>query len=599
MKISTMAGRKRTHRCAEVDEGLLGQQIILTGWVQRQRDLGALTFITLRDRSGLVQLVVDEDSPQEARDIAQKVRSEFVLLAEGTFRLRQDPNPEMPTGLWELHVESLEILSKAQTPPFYIEDGIDTREQLRLKHRYLDLRRPELQKIFLLRSKLANLTRQFFAENGFIDLDTPILGKSTPEGARDYLVPSRVFPGEFFALPQSPQLYKQLLMIAGFDRYFQITRCFRDEDLRADRQPEFTQIDLEMSFVNEEDVHELVERYVREACATFNKACPEGPFQKMTYQEAMRRFGVDKPDLRFGMELVDQAETAKTMDFRVFTGALEAGGAVQTITVPGGASMTRREIDALTDFVKTYRAKGLAWLVPSEEPRSSFLKFLNEEQIAAFAAAGNAGPDDLLLFVADELPVVQDALGHLRVHLARELDLIDPDRNEMLWITEFPLLEYDEEEERYVSKHHPFTLPNPEDLHLLETDPSRVRAKAYDLVINGQEMAGGSLRIHDEELQLEILKYLGFSEERAKESFGFLLEAFQYGVPPHGGIAFGLDRWVMFFAGTENIRDVIAFPKVQSSACLMTEAPGDVSNKQLEELHLSITATDTESDEVE
>lgn len=593
----TIQGLKRSCRAEELSETMLGQELTLMGWCQKQRDLGGLIFITLRDRSGLLQLVADDDSPAEVREKAARVRSEYVLAARGVLRLREAPNPEMPTGLWELHLQELRILSEAKTPPFYIEEGVEVKESLRLQHRYLDLRRPDMQAVIKLRSDVSNFTRHFFEDEGFLDIETPMMGKSTPEGARDYLVPSRVFQGRFFALPQSPQLYKQLLMTAGCDRYFQIARCFRDEDLRADRQPEFSQIDLEMSFVDREDVMNMVETYLVELLRKIKGQALDEPFLRLTWREAMERYGSDKPDLRFGLELCDISDLAAAMDFQVFAQALAGGGSVRLITVPGGGSMTRKEIDKLGEFVKTYKAKGLAWLAPAQEWRGSILKFVDSESRDALLERSGAAEGDLLLIVADpDNRVVLDALGHLRAEVAAKRGLFDPATDKLLWVTDFPLLEWDEEAGRYSAMHHPFTMPMDEDIPLLDTDPGQVRAKAYDIVMNGYELGGGSIRIHDRDLQNRMFGLLGFTEEAAYANFSFLLDAFSYGVPPHGGLAIGLDRLIMLLAGLDNIREVIAFPKVQTSADLMTQAPGEVSRKQLDELGLLIETSGTDQD---
>ena len=585
----TLQGIKRKNYCTEISEENLGEELVFMGWCQKQRDLGGLVFITLRDRSGLVQLVIDEDSPEEVREKASRVRSEYVLAARGVLRLRQDPNPDMPTGNFELLVSELRILAEAKTPPFYIEENSDVKESLRLQYRYLDLRRPDLQRIIKLRSDVSNFTREYFSKNEFLEIETPMLGKSTPEGARDYLVPSRIYNGRFFALPQSPQLYKQLLMVSGFDRYMQIARCFRDEDLRADRQPEFTQIDLEMSFVEIEDVINMLEPYLQSIIKRF-KGKEIGPIERLTWKEAMERFGSDKPDMRFGLELCDISDLVENSSFRVFTDAIERNGSVRMIVVPNGGSMSRREIDALGEYVKAYRAKGLAWLAPEDDKwRGSILKFVDEDLQEKLLERSGAKFGDLMLIVADSNDkVVFDALGHLRNEVARQLELFDKDDDKLVWITEFPLFEWDEEEGRYTAVHHPFTSPMDEDIEFLESNQGKVRAKAYDIVMNGYELGGGSIRIHDSNLQSKMFKLLGFTEEAAYENFSFLIDAFKYGVPPHGGIALGLDRLVMLLSGTENIRDVIVFPKVQTSADLMTQAPGIVSNVQLQELGLDL-----------
>ena len=592
----TIQGMKRTMLCAELSVENIGENVTLMGWCHKKRDLGGLTFISLRDRSGEIQLVVSTDSPQEVIDKSTDVKSEFVIACQGTVCKRSAPNSKQKTGDIEVAVSVLRILSESKTPPFYIEENVDANEALRLKHRYLDLRRPDLQRNLILRHRIAKTARDYFDQNGFLEIETPMLGKSTPEGARDYLVPSRVKKGSFFALAQSPQLYKQLLMVSGCDRYMQIVKCFRDEDLRADRQPEFTQIDLEMSFVDREDVMAVTEGFL--ATAFKEALCVDVPLPlpRMPWREAMDRFGSDKPDLRFGMEIKNISDFAGKIGFPVFAGALENGGSVRGICVKGGAALTRKEIDSLGEYVKTYRAKGLAWLCPSETPRSSFLKFLDAEGIQSMAAALDAGPEDLMLFVADKDEVVFDALGALRCEVAKRRGLIDEKENAFLWVTDFPLFEYDEEENRYVAKHHPFTSPMDEDIALLETDPGAVRAKAYDVILNGTELGGGSIRIHDQAMQEKMFSLLGFSPESAYEQFGFLLDAFQYGVPPHGGLAIGLDRLVMLMTGSKSLRDVIAFPKVQNSSDLMTQAPAPVAPKQLDDLGVIMT-TDINSAE--
>lgn len=578
---------RRTHRCGELSEQNIGQEVTLMGWCHKQRDLGGLIFFTLRDRSGEIQVCVQDGSAQELFDVAAQIRSEFVVAVVGKVALRSSPNPNMPTGTIEVLAETIRILSASQVPPFYIEENSDAKESLRLRHRYLDLRRPDLQRNLMLRHRLTLLMHQYFDSQGFLEIETPMLGRSTPEGARDYLVPSRVFPGQFFALPQSPQLYKQLLMVAGYDRYMQIARCFRDEDLRADRQPEFTQLDLEMSFVHEEEVQTVVEGFLSEAFSLVYGKPLELPLQRMTYAEAMERYGSDKPDLRFGMELQSVSDWAATLQFPVFASALEAGGQVSCIVVPDAADLTRKQLDSLAEYVKTYRARGLAWLAMGETVRSSFLKFLQPEQIASLQQQLSLKSGDLVLFVADSQTVVQEALGQLRCEVARRLDRVDPSVHRLLWVTEFPLLEYDEEEQRYVAKHHPFTAPMEEDIPLMQTNPGAVRARAYDVVMDGTELGGGSIRIHDGDLQNQMFSLLGFTKEQAWENFSFLLEAFQYGVPPHGGCALGLDRLVMLLTGSTSLRSVIAFPKVQTSADLMTQAPGSVSERQWKDLGLT------------
>lgn len=572
---------------------MIGERLILMGWCHKQRDLGGLIFINLRDRSGEIQLVLDDDSPSAIRDKAASVRSEFVLAAQGILRRRSAINPGMKTGEVELLVEDLRILSTAKTPPFYIEDDAGANEALRLKYRYLDLRRLAMQKNLILRHRVTKLVRNFFDAEGFLEIETPMLIKSTPEGARDYLIPSRVFPGNFFALPQSPQLFKQLLMVAGYDRYLQIARCFRDEDLRADRQPEFTQIDLELAFASQAEIMKINERFLAFLFKEVLGVDLDLPLTRLTWRQAMIRFGSDKPDLRFGMELHDISDLVANNEFKVFDSALAAGGSVRAITVPNGSGMSRKEIDSLGEYVKTYRAKGLAWLVPSDLPRGSILKFVDADLIKNIAGRCSALTEDLILIVADEADdIVLTALGELRLEAARRLNLIPDNQWKVLWVTEFPLFEYDDEDKRLVAKHHPFTAPMLEDMGLLDTEPEQVRAQAYDIVVNGVELGGGSIRIHDQDLQSKMFSLLGLDSEMVEERFGFLLEAFQYGVPPHGGIAYGLDRLLMLLAGGSSIRDVIAFPKVQNSSCLMTGAPGMVDNDQLTELNLAVRQKD-------
>lgn len=592
----SIIGLKRSSMCADLSEADVGKKVTLMGWCHKCRDLGGLTFITLRDRTGEIQLVITPESSEEIRNKAASVRSEYVLAAVGDVQLRSAPNDKMKTGKIEIAVEDLRIISESETPPFYIEEDDTANEQLRLKYRYLDLRRPNMQRNLMLRHKIAKCARDYYDEQGFVEIETPMLGKSTPEGARDYLVPSRVKQGSFFALPQSPQLYKQLLMLAGYDRYFQIAKCFRDEDLRADRQPEFTQVDLEMSFVDCDDVMSVTEGFLVKVFKDVMNIDIETPIRRITWQEAMDRYGSDKPDLRFDIELKDISEIASKIDFMVFKGALEAGGSVRAVCIPGGAKFSRKEIDALGEVCKTYKAKGMAWLVPSDEPRGSFLKFLTPENIADIKDAMGATADDLICIIADKNKVVYDSLGALRIEAAKKLGLIDPKDFKLCWVTEFPMFEYSEEEGRYMAMHHPFTCPMDEDLDMLESDQGKVRSKAYDIVLNGCELGGGSIRIHDRALQMRIFKLLGFTEESAQEQFGFLLDAFKFGVPPHGGLAFGLDRMVMLMAGAASIREVIAFPKVQNSSDLMTEAPSPVADKQLEELAIKVALTDNLED---
>ncbi|SMC68229.1 aspartyl-tRNA synthetase [Oscillospiraceae bacterium] len=596
----SIIGLKRSSMCADLSEADVGKKVTLMGWCHKCRDLGGLTFITLRDRTGEIQLVITPESSEEIRNKAASVRSEYVLAAVGDVQLRSAPNDKMKTGKIEIAVEDLRIISESETPPFYIEEDDTANEQLRLKYRYLDLRRPNMQRNLMLRHKIAKCARDYYDEQGFVEIETPMLGKSTPEGARDYLVPSRVKQGSFFALPQSPQLYKQLLMLAGYDRYIQIAKCFRDEDLRADRQPEFTQVDLEMSFVDCDDVMNVTEGFLVKVFKDVMNIDIETPIRRITWQEAMDRYGSDKPDLRFDIELKDISEIASKIDFMVFKGALEAGGSVRAVCIPGGAKFSRKEIDALGEVCKTYKAKGMAWLVPSDEPRGSFLKFLTPENIAEIKDAMGAASEDLICIIADKNKVVYDSLGALRIEAAKKLGLIDPKDFKLCWVTEFPMFEYSEEEGRYMAMHHPFTCPMDEDLDMLESDQGKVRSKAYDIVLNGCELGGGSIRIHDRALQMRIFKLLGFTEASAQEQFGFLLDAFKFGVPPHGGLAFGLDRMVMLMAGAASIREVIAFPKVQNSSDLMTEAPSPVADKQLEELAIAVatTASSNEDDDL-
>ncbi|MCI9545901.1 MAG: aspartate--tRNA ligase [Lachnospiraceae bacterium] len=589
----TMQGLHRTARCAEIGKESIGQEVTLMGWVQKSRNKGGIVFVDLRDRSGVMQLIFENGSIDEAGfEKAGKLRSEFVIAAIGTVEARSGAvNKNLPTGEIEIRVRKLRILAESETPPFPIEENSKTKEELRLKHRYLDLRRPDLQRNLMMRSQVTSLTRKFFTEEGFLEIETPMLTKSTPEGARDYLVPSRVHPGAFYALPQSPQIFKQLLMCSGYDRYFQVARCFRDEDLRADRQPEFTQIDLEMSFVDVDDVIDVNERLLAQLFREILQIEIPLPIQRMTWQEAMDRFGSDKPDLRFGMELKDVTQTVKDCGFGVFKGAIEQGGSVRGVNAEGMGTMPRKKIDKLVDFAKDFGAKGLAYAAIAEDGsvKSSFAKFMTEEEMDALVQAMAGKPGDLLLFAADQNKVVWDVLGNLRLELARQQELLNKEEYRFVWITEFPLLEWSQEENRYTAMHHPFTMPMEEDLDLLDTDPGKVRAKAYDIVLNGTELGGGSVRIHQNHIQEKMFQVLGFSKEEAYEQFGFLLHAFQYGVPPHAGLAYGLDRMVMLMAGEDSIRDVIAFPKIKDASDLMAEAPGTVSSLQLEELQIAVT----------
>ena len=588
----SMLGLKRSHRCTEVTTANIGQEVTVMGWVQKSRNKGGIIFVDLRDRSGILQIIFEEsDCGAESFAKAEKLRSEYVIAVTGRVEARSGAvNENLATGAIEVRANSLRILSESETPPFPIEENSKTKEELRLKYRFLDLRRPDMQRNLLLRSKIAILTRQFLAEEGFLEIETPTLIKSTPEGARDYLVPSRVHPGSFYALPQSPQLFKQLLMCSGYDRYFQLARCYRDEDLRADRQPEFTQIDMELSFVDVDDVIDVNERLLHKLFKEIlNVEIPQ-PIPRMTWQEAMDRFGSDKPDLRFGMELKNVSDVVKDCEFVVFKGALENGGTVRGINAEGQGHMPRKKIDALVEFAKGYGAKGLAYVAIQEDGsyKSSFAKFMTEEQMAALISAMDGKPGDLLLFAADKNKVVWDVLGNLRLEIARQLDLLKKDDYKFLWVTEFPLLEYSEEQGRFVAMHHPFTMPMDEDWHLIDSDPGAVRAKAYDIVLNGTEIGGGSVRIHQSDIQSKMFEVLGFTPEKAQEQFGFLLEAFKYGVPPHAGLAYGLDRVVMLMGGCDSIREVIAFPKVKDASCLMMEAPAPVDPKQLEDLDIAI-----------
>ncbi len=583
-------GLKRTQKCAELGVANIGEKVTLMGWAHKRRDLGGVIFIDLRDISGVIQIVFNSEFDEELLQKAEQIRNEYVLSVVGEV-IRRDSetvNSKIKTGEIEVVVSELRILNESETPPVYIEEDSDVNEAVRLKYRYLDLRRPDMQRNLLLRHKVTKIARDYYDSNGFLEIETPMLTKSTPEGARDYLVPSRVHPEKFYALPQSPQLFKQLLMVSGFDRYFQIVKCFRDEDLRADRQPEFTQIDVEMSFVNADDVMRINEGLIKRV---FNEALDveiKEDFIRMPYQEAMDRFGSDKPDIRFALELVNLSDLVQNCGFKVFADAVKNGGSVRAINAKGcGAKFARREIDSLIDFVKIYKAKGMAWIAVEEDGlKSAITKFLSEEEVQSILDRMQAEPGDLICFIADKNEIVYDALGQLRLELARKLNLLDNTKYKFLWVTEFPLLEYDADEKRWVAKHHPFTSPMDEDLEYLDSDPGKVRAKAYDIILNGVELGGGSIRIHDKAIQGKMFNLLGFTDEQAKDRFGFLLDAFKYGTPPHGGIAYGLDRLIMLMAGKNSIRDVIAFPKVQNASCLMTNAPDFVEQKQLKELHI-------------
>ena len=596
----SMAGLKRSCRCTEVTEANVGQELTLMGWVQKSRNKGGIIFTDLRDRTGIIQIIFEEsDCGAESFAKAERLRSEFTIAVTGVVEKRSGAaNENLKTGSIEVRARSLRILSESEVPPFPIEENSKTREEVRLKYRYLDLRRPDLQRNILVRSRVATMVRQFLADEGFLEIETPTLIKSTPEGARDYLVPSRVHPGNFYALPQSPQLLKQLLMCSGFDRYFQLARCYRDEDLRADRQPEFTQIDMELSFVDVEDVLDVNERLLKKIFKEICDIVVQLPIQRMTWREAMDRFGSDKPDLRFGMELKNVSDVVKDCEFVVFKSALENGGSVRGINADGQAGMPRKKIDALVEYAKGFGARGLAYLVIHEDGsyKCSFGKFMKEEELDALVKAMDGKPGDLLFFAADKDKVVFDVLGNLRLELARQLDLLKKDDFKFLWVTEFPLLEYSEEEDRYVAMHHPFTMPMEEDIPLLDSDPGAVRAKAYDIVLNGTELGGGSVRIHQGDIQEKMFEVLGFTPERANEQFGFLLDAFKYGVPPHAGLAYGLDRVIMLMVGADSIRDVIAFPKVKDASCLMMEAPSEVDVKQLEELHIAVVPEEKEQE---
>ena len=597
----SMQGLHRSHRCTEVNNTMIGNTVTVMGWVQKSRNKGGIIFVDLRDRSGILQVIFEEaNCGAESFAKAEKLRSEFVVAITGEVAKRGGAvNENLATGDIEVIAQDIRILAEADTPPFPIEENSKTKEDLRLKYRYLDLRRPDLQKNIMMRSKVTTLVRSFMADEGFIEIETPTLCKSTPEGARDYLVPSRVHPGEFYALPQSPQIYKQLLMCSGYDRYFQIARCYRDEDLRADRQPEFTQIDMELSFVDVDDVIDVNERLLAKLFKDVIGVDVQLPIQRMTYKEAMERFGSDKPDLRFGMELCDVTDVVKDCEFVVFKNAIEAGGSVRGINAEGQGAMPRQKIGALVDFAKGDGAKGLAYIAIHEDGtmKSSFAKFMKDEEMQALVAKMNGKPGDLLLFAADKSKLVYDVLGALRLEIANQLGLLKKDEYRFVWITEFPLLEWSEELGRYQEMHHPFTMPMEEDLQYIESDPGRVRAKAYDIVLNGTEIGGGSVRIHQDDIQEMMFKALGFTMERAYDQFGFLLNAFKYGVPPHAGLAYGLDRLVMLMAQEDSIRDVIAFPKVKDASCLMSEAPNTVDAKQLEELGISIAKPEAETEE--
>ena len=597
----SMQGLKRTHRCGELSVANVGETVTIMGWVQKNRNKGGLVFTDVRDRSGIIQVVCEEGTTDAAIiEKAASLRAEYVVAVVGKVERRSGAvNDKIATGEIEVIPSELRVLSESQTPPFPIEENSKTKEDIRLKYRYLDLRRPDLQRNLRMKSQVMTLTRQFFSDEGFLEVETPMLGKTTPEGARDYLVPSRIHPGSFYGLPQSPQLYKQLLMCSGVDRYIQIARCFRDEDLRADRQPEFTQIDMELSFVDVDDVIEVNEKYLKKLFKEVLDVDVQLPIQRMTWQEAMNRYGSDKPDLRFGMELKDVSDVVKDCGFAVFTGALKNGGSVRGINAKGQGSMPRKKIDKLTAFVKDYGAKGLAYVALQEDGtvKSSFAKFMTDEQMDALVKAMDGEPGDLLLFAADKNKVVWDSLGALRVELAKQLELLDKNEYRFVWITEFPLLEWSEEQNRFVAMHHPFTMPMEEDIQYIESDPGRVRAKAYDIVLNGNEIGGGSVRIFQDDIQEMMFKALGFTKEQAYSQFGFLLDAFKYGVPPHAGLAYGLDRLVMLMAKQDSIRDVIAFPKIKDASCLMTEAPTPASEKQLEELSLAVEAQEETTEE--
>ena len=596
-----MGNLKRTDMCGNLREEDIDKEVTLMGWVQKRRNLGGLTFVDLRDTTGIMQVVFDDEVSEEAFKKAEKLRSEFVIAVRGKIAKRMSVNENIPTGNVELFVEELKILDEAETPPIYIKDNDEVSENMRLKYRYLDLRKPSMQQKLKTRHKAASIIRNFLDDNDFIDVETPMLTKPTPEGARDYLVPSRVNDGKFYALPQSPQISKQLLMVAGIDRYYQITKCFRDEDLRANRQPEFTQVDIEMSFVDEEDIISLNEKMLQKLFKEIKNIDITLPIKRMSFKEAMERFGSDKPDLRFGFELKNLSDIVENSEFKAFSENIKNGGQVRAINVDGYADQfSRKQVSKLEDFVKTYGAKGLAWIkITDEGITSPIAKFLSEEELSSIIERVEGKVGDLIFIVADKTQVVYTALGNLRVELAKRLDIIEKDRYELLWVTEFPLFEYDEDSDRYVAKHHPFTHPVDEDIDLLETHPEQVRAKAYDIVINGDEIGGGSIRINDSELQEKMFKALGFTVEQAWDQFGFLLESFKYGAPPHGGIAYGLDRLIMILTDSDNIRDVIAFPKTQNATCLLTQAPTEVTNKQLEEIHIQTIEPKEEEEQTE
>lgn len=594
--VEKMGSWRRTIKCGQLRENHIGEEVILMGWVQKRRNLGSLIFIDLRDTSGLSQIVLDSEVSPEVFEKGEKIRSEFVVAVKGTVRKRESVNPEMPTGMIEVFASELKILDTAETPPIYIKDNDEVSEMMRLKYRYLDLRKPSMQANLKMRHKTANLIRNFFDREEFCEVETPMLNKPTPEGARDYIVPSRVNKGKFYALPQSPQLMKQLLMVSGMDRYYQIVKCFRDEDLRANRQPEFTQVDIEMSFVDVDDIIAINEKLIYEIFKELKGVEITLPIKRMPYAEAMERFGSDKPDLRFGIEIKNISSIVENAGFGVFANTVKEGGTVRAVYAAGAnTEISKKKISKLESFVKTYGAKGLAWIkIENGEIESPIAKFFSEEEMKAILAAVEADKDGMIFIVADKENVVLDALGHLRGELAKQLNIIPADVFEMVWITEFPLFEYDEEEKRYVAKHHPFTHPMDEDLDLLETEPEKVRAKAYDIVINGDEIGGGSIRINNSVLQERMFTALGFSKEEAWHKFGFLMEAFKYGVPPHGGLAYGFDRLIMLLTDSDNIRDVIAFPKTQAATCIMTEAPTEVNDSQLDEVHIALNVKSEE-----